>query len=498
MYTSHAMSSKVILRLATISIVTFLVGGYTFLKLANLEYYASDHGIYIYASHLFSQGIIPYRDFFFSHPPLQISLSTILVLITGTNLTVPSVLPAFIGLISGMLIFLISFEALKSQRPIIRWSFPLLASALFLFSHTNLVTTLSYTGHNLAVMLLLIGTFLFLKQKKFWSGAVSGLAMMAGIQAVVGFAVLCILQFMWNKKKIKNLILGFVASTGLIHLIFTILAGSNFWKQVYLYHFAKPAEDTYLAGKMHVLTFMFKANPHLALLALIGCALLVMRFLKSGQIEDEHIPREKLITMSPLMCGAYVIFLLFMHPIFPHYFLPLAAFASILGADVVMQVLRKMDMPTRLLSVSHLAITVIIILATLTLYHTFNIYKKEQMLTTFNHAEKVSARIQELTKPDETIYGDFGIIPLISLLSERRIAADEIDTSAMRFISGLYDVQEVIKAIEANNIKAVIGRVNRGIPSYFPFKKYLEENFFLAERIEPERVGAVVEVWLRR
>lgn len=409
---------------------------------------------------------------------------------TGANFTILNLLPAIIGLVSGILIFLLTFEALKSKTQLTKWSIPLIASALFLFSHTNLVTSLSYTGHNLAVMLLLLGTLFFLKQKKFWSGIVCGLAMMAGIQAAVGFAVLCAIQIRWNMKNIKNLILGFVASTGLIHLIFTLLAGSNFWKQVYAYHFAKPAEDTYLAGKMHVLSFMFKANPHLALLALIGCALLIMRFMKSEQIEDEDVPREKLMTLSALMCAAYAVFLMFMHPIFPHYFLPLAAFASILGADVVMRILRFIYH-----IIPHLTI---IILAALTLYHTLNFYEKEQKITAFTHAEVVANRIQELTKPDETIYGDFGIVPLISILSERRIAANEIDTSAMRFISGLYDVQEVIKKIEEDNIKAVIGRVNRGIPSYYPFKIYLEKNFFLAERLEPEKVGAVVKIWLKR
>lgn len=490
------MTKKTIEGLVFALAIIVLIAGYTFLKSANLSYYASDHGIYIYASHLFSQGTIPYRDFFFSHPPLQISLSTILMLITGINLTVFNLLPALIGLISGTLIFLLTFEILKSKSQVIRWSIPIVAAALFLFSHTNLVTTLSYTGHNLALMLLLLSVPLFLRQKKFLSGIISGLAMMAGIQAVVGFAVLCAVQMMWNKRKIGNLILGFITSTGLIHLIFTILAGGNFWKQVYLYHFAKPAEDTYLAGKMHVLSFMFKANPHLALLAIIGCALLIMRFARKERIEDKDISREKLMTLSALMCAAYVAFLMFMHPIFPHYFLPLAAFASILGADIVM----RMCHPERSRGMTrpHVTIPILIILAVFTLNHTLNYYKKEQMMTAFTHAEAVASRVQELTKPDETVYGDFGVTPLIALLSDRKIAANEIDTSAMRFISGLYDVQDIIKRIEADNIKAVVGRVNRGIPSYFPFKKYLEENFFLVERIEPEKVGAVVEVWLRK
>ncbi len=460
--------------------VGIMVIAFGILKTENLAFYANDHGIYLYASHLFAEGIIPYRDFFFSHPPFQILLSTALVLLFGMNFTVLDLLPALISALSGVLLSLLFFRVSR------HWWISLLPGALFLFSHVALLGSLSYTGHNLAVLLLIVSTFLFLTRHKFWSGITAGLAVSAGVQVVMGFFVLCLLQFLWRRKRLMALLGGFAISFGALHLLFLIIGGWAFIDQTYLYHLTKPDETVYLWGNMKMFGYITKANPQLILLAIAGIPYALWQWFQ----EDEDVEGEKLRLLSAGMCVAFFFFLIVMHPIFSHYFLPLIAFAALLGADMVWCMYRRH---------AHVAIPIIlIILATLSYTNMQEYYEGEKRITAFTHAEEVAERLQELVAPDETIFGDFGIVPLLALLSNRRVAADEIDTSAMRFISKRSNLNDVIRAIEEDNVKVVVGRVLRGIPSYMPFKKYLEREFFLVEKMEPEHYGSIIEIWLRK
>ena len=131
---------------------------YAYLKRPNLAFSAGDQWVHFAASYLFSDGVIPYRDFFFSHAPLQILLSTFLVKM-GANLIALSILPAVIGGLSGLVLFHMAQKRMGDVQAV-------LAVIFFLLSYANIMSTLYYAGQELGLFVSLLGMHFFLSGKK--------------------------------------------------------------------------------------------------------------------------------------------------------------------------------------------------------------------------------------------------------------------------------------------------------------------------------------------
>src|SRR3989344_9582540 len=92
---------------------------YAFLKAANLSTFTGDEGVYFYSGFLWSHGVMPYRDFFISHPPVHLLIPTLTILLTGVHLPFLQLLPAFFGALSGGLLLLLTWKTLGSLRAIL-------------------------------------------------------------------------------------------------------------------------------------------------------------------------------------------------------------------------------------------------------------------------------------------------------------------------------------------------------------------------------------------
>jgi hypothetical protein len=100
----------------------------------------------------------------------------------------------------------------------------------------------------------------------------------------------------------------------------------------------------------------------------------------------------------------------------------------------------------------------------------------------FPESFAIAQYIRETTKPDETIFGYSAVAPLTAFLAERRLANDEADTNAMRFRSGMNDVEEVFRAAEQDNLRYLVGiyRRNRyhvGIFRIEEFQRMVNEGY---------------------
>ena len=66
----------------------------------------SDENIYFYDAWLMSQGFVPYRDFFFAHPPLHLAPGWLLVVARGGfELTALKLLAPAAALVSGVCVY---------------------------------------------------------------------------------------------------------------------------------------------------------------------------------------------------------------------------------------------------------------------------------------------------------------------------------------------------------------------------------------------------------
>ena len=266
---------------------------------------------------------------------------------------------------------------------------------------------------------------------------------------------------------------------------------------VYLYHLKKPDAPAALVAKWQVMSQMLSGHLLLTALALFGVFLLWKSL--RDQNGEENPEKQRLLFLSAAIAGTYLLYLSLIAPIFPHYFAPLMPFVAILASEGVLKMstsLRNLWKRGQRGGVL-IAMSILILLLGMSASRTLTYYGYEQRVLAFESAPDVVARIQKELQPDDTIFGDFGVVPTIALLSGRRIAANQVDSSVMRFVSGLYHLEDIIKAIEEDHVKAIITRKGKDIAYYPPFQEYLKTHYRLVETFQTPGRGVPVELWLR-
>jgi hypothetical protein len=104
-------------------------------------------------------------------------------------------------------------------------------------------------------------------------------------------------------------------------------------------------------------------------------------------------------------------------------------------------------------------------------------------------AGQISAVVRQYSAPDDTIFGEADIVPLISSETGRRMAANLIDTSGYRISYGLSRIEDWIAAIDADHVRVLV--VRQGLlPMRYPqFRAYAQRNFRTVARIHDPEEG---------
>src|SRR5512138_356921 len=98
------------------------------LKLYSLNFVSGDEHMYFYMGVLVSRGQWPYRDFFFSHPPLQLYLVAPLFKVFGYSLGLAKLVPSVAAMVSGLHVYLIGKRLAGRLEGV-------LGACLFLFTY---------------------------------------------------------------------------------------------------------------------------------------------------------------------------------------------------------------------------------------------------------------------------------------------------------------------------------------------------------------------------
>ncbi len=222
-------------------------------KSNGMRYSATDEGVYFYAAKAWADGIWPYHDFFFSHPPLHIAFPALVFAIAGFSFTIAKALSVVAAGIAGVFVWRIGRRRLDPISGVI-------ALVLFLFAAEVMKSSTNLTGINLTTMWATAGLWAALRRRSFLAGALLGAAAATGVYAVGYFLSLTVLAlFAPNLGHDKGapmidrvmgqsavqLLLGFLVVFGATNLVFYLLAGESYVDGVYRYHFLKRAK---LAG----------------------------------------------------------------------------------------------------------------------------------------------------------------------------------------------------------------------------------------------------------
>jgi len=207
---------------------------FALLKLYSLNFVKGDEHMYFYMSLLVSKGAWPYRDFFFSHPPLQIYLMGGLYKIFGYSLALSKAVPSLAAMVSGVHVYLLG-------RRLVGRSEGLLAAFLFLFTFDVLRGSSHFTGANCALAFGLAATYQALARRPILAGVLFAAGTFIGVYIAPLALMLGVLLIFRSWKESLRLLCSYAAASALICAIFAGVAGHAFWYQVFGYNLNKAA-----------------------------------------------------------------------------------------------------------------------------------------------------------------------------------------------------------------------------------------------------------------
>jgi hypothetical protein len=464
-------------------VLMVMLAAFFLVKVFFLNITIGDQGVYHYAAKLWSQGLVPHRDFFLSHSPLHILLPTLVIGLTDLPLQFLDLLPSIIGLCSGALFFLVLRRAMGSRGALI-------GTFLFLFSYAHLIHSSHLTGVNTTLFFLLLGLLLNRLRRPVLCGAALGLSFLSGAYAAPAVLALFTAMFFEQRSIWMKAVVSFAAVSVLLHSFLFLVAGQPFIDQVYLYHLSKVEDSAFFVSKLSVLALVVQKDAVLTVLTVCGAAVFPFA-LSSWRRGSDHLPADalQLARLSLTALALYAVFFLIMRSIFSHYFLLTLPFAATLATVVVEEGQRRLGRAHAWPS-----LTVFLLLFVGLSMVEFHANRERKH---FDNAQEIASFLSSSLTEKETLYGDFAIVPTLSLLSGRRIAANEIDSSIMRFTSQSADLQKVISAIEKDNVRLIVSRPHRGITVYPPFREYLTGEYALLKSFN-EGTEKGVEVWRKK
>lgn len=439
------------MKLKTEYIVFFVIlAVFLILKINSLSYAISDENTYYLMGKLVSEGQVMYKDFFFSHPPFQILLFAFLTKVFGFNFFILKATSTIAIIIAAFFIFEIIKERIGRKESII-------GAALFLFSYDTLRFSSFPTGVNLTVMFTIISFYFLLNKKILAAGIFIGMAAITGLYSLITAAVFFSYMLWKQRDGLLKFITGFFVVFGTVNLIFFLLAGGSYFMQVYLYHLLKPASAI---DKADIIIRIFTAN------ILLWLSMLLFIF------TDRKLKKEVFISIAVVF--SYFAFFILSKNVFAYYMMMAFPFAALLGAYSIMSLRTGMSRRAVFLIACSVLLVSLFFSASRFLSYDYQ---------NFNEADEIAKYIQENSKKEDKIFGDESITPLLSILSGRGIALNFIDSNALRFKSGITDVNATISRLKGN-LKFFIayrldvgkGKISYGLVNLPEFEKFVKEN----------------------
>jgi len=519
---------------------------FVFLKLYGLQPALSDENIYFYDAWLICQGLWPYRDFFFAHPPLHLLPGYLLLLAMGGFHLIPmKLLPVSATAITGFCTYALARRSTGLLAAV-------LACSLFLFSHDVLRASSHWTGINWAVMFMTGGLLLAWRGRMIAGGILLGLGVCTGFYIAPAALAILMLLLLKNRRDGLRFLLAVSSTWLIVNGACFAMAGMDYIDAVYLYHLRKPPlPGSGLSDNLSPIVFH---NFFLMSAPLFFCPLLLLKIwhsrIKTGRIALNELldpQRHPAISLgiwciTIWMSGA--VFLGLLSRVFHFYFLilfPVAAVCAGLGIDGVIRLIRRRKPGpafAALLAISGIAAGIgfyprlehgmdyfvanrgkTITYPKPRLPITFPggsaltdlLWQSERVIggrysgiryylwhesRSFDIPAQTADVLKDLAKPDEVIFGDSTATPLVALMAGIPIAERMADTNVMRFRSGLPPIGELIEALETamdrehERLTWIVVNPNRGIALLPEFQQFLNARFKTVQVFRSRNYGS--------
>ena len=83
--------------------------------------------------------------------------------------------------------------------------------------------------------------------------------------------------------------------------------------------------------------------------------------------------------------------------------------------------------------------------------------------------------VNSVSRKDTMLFGDDSVVPLLALLTNKKIALDFVDTNNQIFISGVRDLNSVLNQLKGKDVLFII-RNKQGISYFEEVRDFLGRN----------------------
>ncbi len=406
---------------------------------AGLDHYDnSDENVYFYMSHLVSQGNLPYRDFFYAHPPLELLFGSAVFAAFGFNLLLLKLIPLVSMVVAGILVFLIARDHFGD--------FPAVLSAAFFFTAYRIIAESTYfMGLNIALMFLLLG-FFFMYKRPYLAGFFFAIAGLTRLLVLVPVAILAVFLLLKNPKNFFKMSISFAAIFVVANIIL-LLFSPNYLVSVYKFHLLKP---------------MIEGNSFSLLLDFV-----IQNILLVGFSALLFVKWNRRLLLFAVVSASYILFLAQLSRIFNFYFIVAIPFLAIIAGVNLDSLLRKANYQK--LAIAGVAVIFLLAFA----------FSASRLLSfdfkNFEAGKEMAQYVKDNSNANDVVFGDVGAVPLVALMSGRRIMGNLADTNELVYLSGVRDLDSELSMIEKEKPRFVIVRPLYGIGSMEKVQIFLQE-----------------------
>lgn len=409
------------------------------IKLFLLHPTASDETTYINMAKEVLKGKLPYKDFFFAHPPFQLFWLAFIFKIFGLNFFTAKFFCLVISFSSLFLLYLIGEELFDNKIAFLSTIFLLFWPGFLIFS-----------GHEYGMweifFLLLLSVYFILKNREGVAGFLFSLGIFFRYLIILYIPFLLIFSKLM-KKNIKRFFFHLFFSTMTIFFIIYLIFGFNFFDNSILFQIStKLFED-----KMPKLVFQYLDLGYFSLFFALLSA--VFAYWKKNKI---------LLLLSLYPIAIDLLVLAFLKTVIYHYFL--------LSLPFVMLATSKTFLESKENSIKVL----ILLIFSLSAYH--NLASFEFYFNSKNSAYmlEIAEFVKKETSLDDSIFGEPVVMNYVSFVTGRRISAFLLD-SYPRHLS--YEGEQIVlEKIRQDQPKVFIDMNN--LYFFLPsLKNYFSENY---------------------
>lgn len=422
--------------------------------------FPGDENVYYYMAKSITEGNIPYRDFFYAHPPLHILILSSVIKIFGINFFILKTVNLLVLLIASFFLYKTSLELFRNHfNDTNAYIISILSLVLFLFSFQVIFDATFSIGMAFAFMFMIISFYCLLTKKYFISGFFGGLAGLTRLYAVV--PILSMLVFIFirklQEKKLKDFyyfFLGFFMTFVVVVISLTITFGNNFTNDVIKYHLLKIKLPN---QRWNVYKNVVIEN------WIIISAFFLSLFIKN----------KKRFQLFFFLIFAYLLFFLSLNVPTEFYLSLIFPFMSIVGAYSSVSLIRE-------IRIKPIRYILIFLIAAIFIWSTVaDVSFIEKIVFSEFEALKPLVSTISSSNPELKLFGDDSIISLLALMTNRSIALNYIDSNEMRFTSGLSNFYLFENQLNDVKLSYIILVKDQGLYQIEQFRRYIQSKCIL-------------------